>query len=173
MSGQSDWTYQSISEVELRQKGRETLQQSKAILNPNNMKMIEKVIYDLSVDSSTSSFNRKKYACLIQEFLRDVWFLKRKTVNEVYQIYLQTLRDPSHSQIGWNSSLFDDIRAKEQLEIENISKPVIEGEKGFYECPRCHQKNTNFTVSQRRSADEESTVTVFCLNPLCGYRYNL
>ena len=169
----SDWTYQSISEVELRQKGRETLQQSKAILNPNNMKMIEKVIYDLSVDSSTSSFNRKKYACLIQEFLRDVWFLKRKTVNEVYQIYLQTLRDPLHSQIGWNSSLFDDIRAKEQLEIENISKPVIEGEKGFYECPRCHQKNTNFTVSQRRSADEESTVTVFCLNPLCGYRYNL
>ena len=110
MSGQSDWTYQSISEVELRLKGRESFQISKAILNPNNILLIEKAIYDLSVDPSTSSFNRKKYVCLIQEFLRDVWFLKRKTVNEVYQLYLKSLRDPSNSQIGWNSSLFDEVR---------------------------------------------------------------
>jgi DNA-directed RNA polymerase subunit M/transcription elongation factor TFIIS len=167
----SDWIYQSVSEVEVRQKGREALQQSKAVSNPNNIKMIEKVIYDLSVSNTT--LNRKKYVCLIQEFLRDVWFLKRKTLNEVYQMYVDTLRDASTSQIGWSSPLFDEFRVKEQLEIENISRPVVEAQEGFFECPRCHQKNTRFKSEQRRRADEESTVTVFCMNPLCGYRYVL
>ncbi len=165
----SDWIYQSVSEVEVRQKGREALQQSKAISNPNNIKLIEKVIYDLSI--SNTKMNRKKYVCLIQEFLRDTWFLKRKTINEVYQLYQDALHDPSKAQLGWNSPLFDEVRNKELLEIENISRIVKEAQEGFFECPRCHQTNTRFKEEQRRSADEESTITVFCMN--CNYRYVL
>ena len=172
MSGQSDWIYQSISEVELRQKGREDITQSKAVINPNNILKIEKLIFDLSVQSD-NSFNRKKYVCLLQEFIRDTCFLKNKTVKEVFQLYEETLRDPTKNHLGWNSSLFDTVKEKENLEIYNIKNPVNLGTTGFYECPRCHQKNTRSISKQTRRADEESTEIIMCMNPTCMLTWRL
>ncbi len=172
MSGQSDWIYQSISEVELRQKGRESIIQSKAVSNPNNVLKIEKLIFDLSLQP-TDRFNRKKYVCLIQEFIRDTCFLKHKTVNEVYKLYQETLHDPSKNHLGWNSSLFNDCRQKEELEIYNLKNPVDLGTDGFYECPRCHQKNTRSISKQIRSADEPETEIVFCMNPICNFKWRI
>lgn len=171
----SDWIYQSVTEIELRQKGKEAIEASKCSQNKNNIKMIEQLVYRLSLNEDGTRFNRKKYVCLLQEFIRDTCELENKTVNEVYMIYKEALSSSSKStvaKIGWNSELFDADRKAEEEEIEKIKKP-LEIESGVYTCPRCGKNKTYSRTTQTRRADEAGTDFVFCLNPSCNYVFRV
>jgi DNA-directed RNA polymerase subunit M/transcription elongation factor TFIIS len=173
----SSWNYQSLSEVELIQLARETLESTPCCSkNKKNIMAIERLIYKLACkDNPEEKLNRKKYVCLIQEFIRDACFLHDKgeprTVNDIYQLYKSGLDGPS--KIGWNSELFDAFRAVEDMEIKNILTPIVMIEEGIYECPRCHQKKTRGFPVQTRRADEPTTEFLFCLNPNCNYSWKL
>jgi len=159
----SEWIYQSVTEIELRQKGREAIEASRCAHNPNNIKMIEQLIYRLSLNEEAKKLNRKKYACLLQEFVRDTCELQNKTVNEVYLLYKEALKDPESAKIGWKSELFDEDREKEEYEITRL-KTKIEIASGYYKCKFCGSDKTYNITAQLRSGDESSTDIVSCMN---------
>ena len=58
----SDWIYQNLTELELRQKGRQSIELSKCSENKNNIRMIEQLIYKLSLSKDSNKLNRKNIA---------------------------------------------------------------------------------------------------------------
>ena len=177
----SDWIYQTASETELRDFGKDALLASKCSSSKKNIELIENEIYKLaSLVERDQLLNRKKYVCLLQEFIRDTCHLKNKTVQEVYKLYQAANRTGARTpdelvkegiRIGWNSELFDEARMQEELEIETMLKPPAPIEPGVIPCRRCGQKNTRSTAKQIRRGDESSTEFYTCFNPECNYTW--
>jgi DNA-directed RNA polymerase subunit M/transcription elongation factor TFIIS len=167
----SDWIYQNLSELELRQKGRQSIELSKCSENKNNIRMIEQLIYKLSVSKDSNKFNRKKYVCIMQEFIRDTCYLKNKTLNDIYLLYKKALEENGDEKIGWKSDLFEDAKNEEDIEINNLKAPLELKEEGFYTCPRCGLNMTRSFPVQSRRADEPTTEHIFCLNPKCRFKW--
>ncbi len=169
-SKQGDWIYQNASEAELREYGKEALQASKCSASKKNIDLIENEIYKLALTrASTPTLNRKKYACLLQEFIRDACYIKEKTVQDIYKMYQAANRSDETAPIGWQSSLFDEAREQEDIEIQNLLRPPEPIEPGAIPCRRCKSLNTRSTSAQIRRSDESATDFFSCFN--CKYTW--
>lgn len=78
-------------------------------------------------------------------------------------------KDVAEGMLGWNSSLFEAVRAQDRLEIEQQRfRPEVKKSGG--KCQKCGSKNTYLTTEVTRSLDEPMSIFLVCINQGCGHK---
>lgn len=138
-------------ETEIRQTGICALQT--VMTKKENCEVFEKYIYEQVKEEGDEEIYKWIIYQVVGLLLQDMSTMK------------STLKEVKKGKIGWNSTTYDNIRAKLDEHDDYIVTP-FEVVDGVLSCPKCHGTKTWSVQRQQRSCDEPMTTFSKCVN--CG-----
>jgi len=142
----------------LRNHGRDALGTVLSI--PGNIKIVEKHIYDVSLDEANENIEYD-YKRNLYQVIGDV--MNKKKLEDL-------LKKIKQKRIGWNHSSFDFARAHMEEQDDFIENP-FEVVEGVIDC-KCGSKRVFSYSKQSRSADEPMTTYAQCVQCNSKWQYS-
>ena len=133
-----------------RENGKNAL--ATVLKNENNIKVIEKYIYEVSIIENDEETSKNNYLRYMYQIIGDILDgNKLKTL-------LDNIKD---KKLGWNHSAFNEVTTKMEEQDDFIQNP-FEVEEGVFQC-RCGSKKVYSYQKMCRGADEPMTSFAQCI----------
>jgi DNA-directed RNA polymerase subunit M/transcription elongation factor TFIIS len=142
-----------------REQGKNAL--STIIKNENNIKIIEKYIYNASLIKNDKETSKNNYLRYIYQIIQDI--LDGNTLKTL-------LENIKNKKLGWYHSTFKEVTSKIEEQDDFIQNP-FEVEEGVFEC-RCGSKRVYSYQKMCRGADEPMTSFAQCIECKNKWVYN-